>query len=377
LKQITIISNNNSIRLRFTHDDQRYSFSTGGTYGNPVDMGKAQLLAQRIALDIAAESFDPSLAAYGITKRSKKVQATLTLQELWQRFLAYKTPQCSPSTMRLQYRTYSGYMGRLPTHDLKRANEIREWVLQNIPIESAKRFMVRLSACCDWAVGADLIKVNPFIGMAKGIKRPKSMSGADEINPFTVEERDRILAAMKHDHFCSKYARVKHSFYYPLCFFLSHTGARFSEVAGLQWKHIKPDFKSVLFEQAAIDSNQGVILKAGLKTQAQRVFPCNERMRLFLKELKPADATPNQMVFPSPEGCYLVARNYRNRVWKPILDGLGIEYRKPYQTRHTFITLMLENGLDAKDVARLVGNSPEVIYRHYAGNKKDLCVPEV
>jgi integrase len=33
-------------------------------------------------------------------------------------------------------------------------------------------------------------------------------------------------------------------------------------------------------------------------------------------------------------------------------------------------------GLDVKDVARLVGNSPEVIYRHYAGNKRDLFVPE-
>lgn len=49
---------------------------------------------------------------------------------------------------------------------------------------------------------------------------------------------------------------------------------------------------------------------------------------------------------------------------------------KPYQTRHTFITLALDNGLDAKDVARLVGNSPEIIYRHYAGNKQELFVPE-
>lgn len=29
------------------------------------------------------------------------------------------------------------------------------------------------------------------------------------------------------------------------------------------------------------------------------------------------------------------------------------------------------------DVARWVGNSPEVIYKHYAGNKRDLQVPEL
>ena len=54
-----------------------------------------------------------------------------------------------------------------------------------------------------------------------------------------------------------------------------------------------------------------------------------------------------------------------------MLNQLGIEYRKPYQTRHTFITLALDNGLDAKDVARLVGNSPEVIYKHYAGVRSE------
>jgi hypothetical protein len=38
---------------------------------------------------------------------------------------------------------------------------------------------------------------------------------------------------------------------------------------------------------------------------------------------------------------------------------------------------VLENGLDAKDVARLVGNSPEIIYKHYAGiNSTKLEIPE-
>lgn len=51
-------------------------------------------------------------------------------------------------------------------------------------------------------------------------------------------------------------------------------------------------------------------------------------------------------------------------------------YLKQYQKRHAFITLALENGLDAKDVAWLVGNSLEITYRHYADNKQELFVPE-
>lgn len=49
---------------------------------------------------------------------------------------------------------------------------------------------------------------------------------------------------------------------------------------------------------------------------------------------------------------------------------------KRYQTRHAFITLALENGLDAKDAARLVGNSLEITYRHYADNKQEVFVPD-
>jgi integrase len=69
--------------------------------------------------------------------------------------------------------------------------------------------------------------------------------------------------------------------------------------------------------------------------------------------------------------------NFRNRAWRTVLEGLPtIQYRKPYQTRHTFITLALENGMTVSDVARIVGNSPEIIYKHYAGNKRELFIPE-
>jgi integrase len=60
---------------------------------------------------------------------------------------------------------------------------------------------------------------------------------ADEIDPFTLEERDHILKALKDDTFCSKYARVKHSYYYPYIYFSFFAGARISEIIALQWCH--------------------------------------------------------------------------------------------------------------------------------------------
>jgi hypothetical protein len=43
--------------------------------------------------------------------------------------------------------------------------------------------------------------------------------------------------------------------------------------------------------------------------------------------------------------------------------------------RHTFITLALEH-FSVNDVAYLVGNSPEIIYRHYASRSRISEMPE-
>jgi integrase len=252
-------------------------------------------------------------------------------------------------------------------------------VLQNIPLDSAKQFITRLCACCHWAIQSGLIAENPFTGMATEIKLPKSQNAEDDINPFTIAERDAIIEAIESDRFCPKASGFKHSRYAPLLKFLFFTGCRPSEAVALQWKHISSDFRIISFEQALIEGEDGTMVRQGLKTQERRRFPCNGKLQTLFRSIKPENFNPEGLVFPSPEGKWVDTNNFRNRTWKKVLSGLGIEYRKLYQTRHTFITYALdpEHGkLDVKDVARLVGNSPEVIYRHYAGNKRELFIPE-
>lgn len=144
----------------------------------------------------------------------------------------------------------------------------------------------------------------------------------------------------------------------------------------MQWKHISTDFRVISFEQAVIETPGGNLLREGLKTQEKRKFPCNASLQYFLQSIKPENAKPDDLIFPKIKQGYLDFDSFRKNVWKRILTNLEFEYKKLYQTRHTFITLALENGLEAKDVARLVGNSPEVIYRYYAGNKRELFVPD-
>jgi integrase len=371
---VQIKSSNNRLQLVFSFGGKRHYLSTG--YPDTSEYRKlAKMKASEIEKDILYERFDPTLEKY----KPKSALSTVTrvtsistpkpnLAELWSKYVEWKRPQCAPSTMKNQYQAYSSYLERLLIHDLDRANEIRDYVLQTIPLNSAKRFIVALSACCKWAVRSGLIIENPFHGMAGEIQLPKSEKADDDINPFSLAERDQIIKAFRSNPY--------YDFYAPLVEFLFATGARPSEALALQWKHVTSDLKFISFEQAVTVSEKGLAVKQGLKTQEKRKFPCNVRVEAILRNIKPENAKPNDLLFPSPEGKHIDFHNFRNRAWKTVLESLNIAYRKPYQTRHTFIAWALENGLDAKDVGRLVGNSPEVIYRHYAGNKRELFVPE-
>jgi integrase len=83
-------------------------------------------------------------------------------------------------------------------------------------------------------------------------------------------------------------------------------------------------------------------------------------------------------LFPSPEGKFIDLNNFRNRAWKGILEKLpDIYYRKLYQTRHPFITLQVRAGVSTTQIAKWVGNSTEIIEKHYLGDISNLAPPEI
>jgi integrase len=218
-------------------------------------------------------------------------------------------------------------MKKLPTHDLDHATQIRDFVLKTFPLDSGKRFITRLSACCKWVMQSRMISENPFDGMATEIKLPKASKseGLSDINPFSLEERDAIIEAIATDKFCPAKSGFKHSRYAPLIKFLFTTGCRPSEATALKWKHVSKDFRVITFEQVVIRTKAGMKIRKGLETQERRKFPCNDSLQSMLKELKPEDAKPEDLVFPSPDNKSIDLNNFRNRTWKTVLKGLGFE----------------------------------------------------
>jgi integrase len=86
----------------------------------------------------------------------------------------------------------------------------------------------------------------------------------------------------------------------------------------------------------------------------------------ILKCIKPLHVTENSYVFLNQEGRPLNFHTWRAGVWYRILRGAGVRERKPYSTRHTFISVGLTNGVNIKWLAEYCGTSVAMIEEHYA-----------
>ncbi len=188
------------------------------------------------------------------------------------------------------------------------------------------------------------------------------------VYPFSRAERSQVITAFKSHYYYRHYA--------PLVEFLFLTGCRPSEAIALQWKHIFPE--EILFEQAFVyGGKRGIVLKYSLKTQLKRKFPINEQLCQLLHAHRSDDAAPNDYVFVGPRGKRIDWGNFNTRAWKAILASLAeIEYRNPYQTRHTFCSLCREAGIASVQIAKWVGNSAAMIDRIYAKAVESITVPD-
>jgi integrase len=216
---------------------------------------------------------------------------------------------------------------------------------------------MQINACCTWALDYGLIEYNPFEKLKIKARKPTA-----NIQPFTEEERERIVKAF----------RETESFYAPLIEFLFLTGCRPSEAIALRWRHIDADLTRITFCEARVYG-----ITKSTKTNKSRIFPINLKLRSLLTAIKPRRTRGDDLVFPSKNGLVIDEHNLVRRQWNCTLEELGITRRPLYNCRHTFISFCLSRGIQVQQVAAWVGNSPKTIWEHYAGITTRQEVPEI
>ncbi|MEM9121505.1 MAG: site-specific integrase [Cyanobacteria bacterium P01_F01_bin.56] len=363
---ISIEEKGKYLRLRWKYKGIRYSLAD--SFKNGVRGRKrAEAVAVRIENDILANNFDETLDRYRVAKpkgTKRETQKPTTIYAVWTAYLEERREVVKASTYYKQIKPIHNYLTRFDAIKVDDSNLLIGAINRDKSPYMRKRIFTRLSAAFKWGISMGLCDENPFDGLSTAIKVSKSKSKKD-IDPFTIDERNRITR-----HFYGEKPG-----YAPFVEFLFLTGCRPSEAIALEWDNVFDH--CIVFDQVAVQGVPGEPIQEGTKTKPFRRFPVNNQLKELLLWVDSKDLDPTGLVFKSPEGMMLNLDNFRDRHWRKVLDDIGIKYRKLYQARHTFITLCLDNGIDAKDIAKWVGNSPETIYRHYAGRNPNLDVPEL
>jgi len=276
----------------------------------------------------------------------------LTVEKYFDTWLTRKKTEVKAST-------YQGYrliainfvtpkFGKLPLSELKRA-AIRDW-LAAVPDVTNKRLSniqsCMRSALAD-ALGDEIIDANPLAGYTYSrAERPVEGEPDDEVDPFTPDEQAAILTKMRPGE-------------RTLIQFFLWTGLRTSEATALNWSDIDFIGGFIRVRRAMTREARGIA-----------ELPKTSAGRRDVKMLAPARAALlEQKVFTfmaELDGPVFVNPTTRQRytgspqiwkVWQTALKHAGVRYRRPYQPRHTYASMMLSAGEHPMWVAKQMGHA--------------------
>ena len=101
----------------------------------------------------------------------------------------------------------------------------------------------------------------------------------------------------------------------------------------------------------------------GSKSEAgkNRVVPINHKIRPMIEKRMQGDS---EYLIPSPRGYEWKYQNFRPSTWLPLMESMGMNHTA-HDTRHTFISLMSDAGVDKVVIQRIAGHSNKDVTDHY------------
>lgn len=251
--------------------------------------------------------------------------------------------------------------GKIALPALRRL-EIREWCASlACSNKRLSNLQSVLRTALQQAVDDGLIEQNPLYGWK--YERKEAPKRDDDVDPFTASEQVAIIEKLEGQ------AR-------NLVQFAFWSGLRTSELVALEW--------------GDVDWQRGVVRVSRAKTQAAGEHEDTKTRagRREVKLLGPALAALNSQkaftflagkeVFHNPRTGVPWAGDQpiRKTMWEPALRRAGVRYRRPYQTRHTYASMMLTAGESPMWVAQQMGHADWGMIRRIYGRWIPDAVPD-
>jgi len=280
--------------------------------------------------------------------------ARITVGELLQQFLVRIQRTGQPSTYTSYRRVCGAHLlpqfGTMPLAELTPAC-LRTWLSGlRLTAKTVGNILIPLRAICEEAVNDDLLKVNPLerVVVAKLLSK-ETLTSDYAPDPFNAEEIQAILA----------HAEEQARNLFQFAFF---TGLRPSELIALEWSDIQEG--SIQVCRAVVEKKEKCTkTKAGMRSvillppalwalKAQRILTGASGGRVFYHPIKGKGWETDYQI--------------REVAWKPALKKAGVRYRNPYQTRHTYASLLLSKGENMLWVAKQMGHrDTEMVIKTY------------
>ncbi|MFN8161578.1 MAG: tyrosine-type recombinase/integrase [Solirubrobacterales bacterium] len=268
----------------------------------------------------------------------------------------------------LGIRTQRSYAGLWDRHVLPRLGEMR---LHSINPEVIERYRAELEAAgvgqptvyralallqgaLQRAVEWRRIGQNPV----KAVRKP-SVRRYREVRPLAplVVEQLRAAAASRERHGERDATLIS---------VLAYAGLRPQEALALDWGDVRD--RTLLIEKAS-DGQGGV---KSTKTRHSRTVRLLAPLTADLLEwrLRSGRASDAALVFPNLQGGVWNDRawqTWHRDAWQPACRAIGLEGVRPYDLRHSFVSLLIDEGRSVVDVARQAGHSPTMtldVYSH-------------
>lgn len=348
-----------SIRIRFTYEGKR-QYQTLILNGEPMKPTAPNVrYAHRLATEIKQKIKHGTFSMVETFPASDS-GATLTVASQLQGWL---------DTQRLQESTMAGYtsavkfwtpIGSKPVRSLKHSDILKVMAARpDLSGKTINNYVSVLRESMQMAVLDGVLTANPTSAI------PRSKYQKPDVDPFTKDEAEAIIKHVKANLPETIYNMIEWWFF---------SGVRTSEMAGLRWPQVALTDSRMVIKEALVRG----VEKDSTKTDVARTVRLNSRALAALKRQKAHTLLGGSHVwlderYGTP---WNEERAFRRSYWTPTLKKLEIRYRRPYNMRHTYATMMLMAGMKSAFCAKQLGHSVQVFHSTYAkwidGQQDDL-----
>lgn len=265
-------------------------------------------------------------------------------------------PRLSPKTLALykswRARHIEPQLGKVELRRLTPERIVRfqaQLLADGVSGPTVHKLLVFLQGVLDRAVEWRKIQANPVRAVRKA-KQPQRRT----IHPLGPEEIEKLRGCLL------KRDRRRDA---TLVAVLAYAGLRPGEALALTWGDVRQ--KTLLIDKAVAGGRV-----QGTKTRRTRTVNLLQPLAADLAEWRLTSGRPDDaaLVFPTPAGNHWNAhdwQNWRNRVYVPAAEAVGLATKRPYDCRHAMTSLLLAEGRNPIEVAEQLGHSPTMTLDTY------------